>query len=123
MIKARTLVLGILVVIAVPTIAWGDAASDLKAELECRALTSRGDACSEYTWSRGSEVEKGEKCPSVMPYRSGGSKIDPDTGHTVFFIDPPDPSAEPRVATNCRCNRKAYQDFGVVERIKYHRCK
>lgn len=95
MIKARTLVFSILVVIAVPTIAWGDEED----KLECEILVMRGEPCIEMVWEEGGQVMRGS------------------------WVDCRDANDCPRGLCGCRCNRHAYQDFGVGERIKYQWCK
>jgi hypothetical protein len=95
----RKLALGLLILFAVPTSAWGDAADDAADELECEMLVSRGGECVEYFWTDGGEIKKGPTCQTG--YRKDGR---------YYRVD-------------CQCNRTAYQDFGFGERAKFHWCE
>ena len=94
----RQFALALLILFAAPTIAWSDAED----ELECEILLRRGEPCVEMVWEengqviRGSRAECGEAnyCPRLISDGCG-----------------------------CRCTRRAYQDFGFGERIKYQWCK
>ena len=114
----RQFALGLLILIAAPTIAWSDAADDAEAEAKCMTLLSRGAQCVEWYWLVDDEAQTGE-CPKSEESFSHTTCIE-NRGEgladckSVFIRSP---------APHCECNRKAYQDFGVVERIKYHRCK
>ena len=118
----RQFALALLILIAAPTIAWGDAYDDLKDEMECLNLMRRGNACVEYVWTDGGEVKKGERCARTQLPNKTVTLAAPtieDFGMEITVSVP----QLPEVAANCRCNRKAYQDFGIGERIKYHWCK
>jgi hypothetical protein len=91
--------LGLLILIAAPTIAWGDAEDDL----ECEILVRRGQPCVEMVWEEDGQVIRGSRaeCWDAKGCGRGGALSRCD----------------------CRCTRHAYQDFGWNERIKYHWCK
>lgn len=94
----RHFALGLLILIAAPTIALGDAED----ELECKMLVGGGYRCVEYVWRGDGGIEKGRFCPTE-PWSATSSARRP--------------------IASCTCNRKAYQDFGFGERTKYYWCK
>ena len=102
----RQFALGLLILIAVPTIARGDAAD----ELECQMLMIRGRECVEWAWTKYTNY------PNGVVKRGSLSECEADLGYK-------NPSGGLRRIPGCKCNRQAYQDFGLLERIKYHRCK
>ncbi len=107
----RRFALALLILIAAPTIAWGDLAD----ELECKILLERGNGCVESVWiehtPEGKKVVRGPVHECVAHF----SKIREEKGAAGRIY--------PEAACRQDCNRRAYQDFGIGERIKYHWCK
>ena len=112
----RWFAFGLLILIVVPTIARGDAADDAQAKAECDNLVRRGNYCVDFFWTEydqfpNERVEQGPECePHVEARKRAASAEDRliRVGHWMEY---------------CECNRRAYQDFGVAERVKYHWCK
>lgn len=123
----RQFALGLLILIAAPTIAWGDAYDDLKKETECRKLIDRGDTCVEYVWTELGEVKRGPKCVQTIAYWDNNKRDEGQyrlVGTRVAIrsagrLTP----RQVEIARSCKCNRHAYQDFGFGERTKYHWCQ
>jgi hypothetical protein len=100
----RWFVLGLLILIAAPTVVWGDAED----ELECQMLVRRGDDCVEYVW---------EDPLNDVIQQGSARECRKANAHEVFK------GSTAHIPSSCKCNRRAYQDFGPIERIKYHWCK
>jgi len=98
----RQLALGLLVLIAAPLMASGDAFDRAEAEAKCTSLVNRGDACVEYFWTerdRSGEdvVKRGPVCEPALNAK--------------------------RRTYKCECNRQAFQDFSIKDRARYYLCK
>ena len=96
----RQFALALLILIAAPTIALGDAGD----KLECEILVRRGGDCVEAAWEENGTVIRGSY-RECWEAHCGGRRL-------ICLA-----------RTKCRCTRKGYQDFGFGERIKYHWCK
>ncbi len=119
----RQIALGLLILFAAPTIAWGDPADDAEAMAKCMTLLARGTQCVEWYWFSGGRVEKGEDCPSTQSSSVTAVTSDcPELGKKCAASVNKRPKTT-TTANICPCNRHAYQDFGVGERIKYQWCK
>ena len=119
----RQSALGLLILIAAPTIAWSDDFEDAKDAMEakqkCYALMERGDECLEWYWPEGETMERGPECGLwAVVGEERRRRVEQGLRH-----DPRPTRAHLRAIEECKCNRHAHQDFGFGERIKYQWCK
>lgn len=111
----RQLVIALLVLIAAPTIAWGDAYDDEKAKLECWKIMDRGKKCLEWFWMEEARdfqettVERGAECAPMVEAKNAPRE--------PGWMDVLNWAYE-----ECKCNRHAYQDFDEAELNKFRFC-